>query len=191
MKLLSFLLFFNKNFMTSYTTTIGSTIYFPSKDTVLGRPTSSMITLMHELVHIYDAQKLNTLVFSLLYLTPQILSLLLMPLFFVLPWWLVLLMIMVLVAPIPSFFRMKFEKRAYFVSLYVMHKLSSKFSFKLSLEAEKDSMLRQFKGADYYFMWPFSSLEKEFDAGLLKIKNNQRPIEDPVFDIIDELLEKV
>ena len=54
MKILGMLLFFNPAFMTSYTTTIGSTIYFPDQRFIVSRETSSSIILLHELVHIIE-----------------------------------------------------------------------------------------------------------------------------------------
>jgi len=191
MALLGYLLFFNKKFMSGYTTTIGSTVYFPSKSAVTLRPTSYSITMLHELVHVYDAKKYSQVLFSFLYLTPQALALLIIPLFFVLPWWSVLLMMAVCLSPLPSFFRMHFEKRAYLSSLYVVHHLAAKLDFKPLLDSNKTSFVNQFKGAAYYFMWPFSNLDREFDEALVKIKNNERPFEDPVFDILDDLIKVV
>mgnify|MGYP007046843866 CR=1 FL=1 len=69
MKLLSLILFFNKDFMKSFTTTIGTTIYYPSEEFVKNSPITSLITLLHELVHIIDYNK-NKLLFTLLYLFP-------------------------------------------------------------------------------------------------------------------------
>lgn len=74
MKILSKLLFFNKDFMNKYTTTIGNTIYFPTENFINTYPISSISILLHECVHISDSRK-NPL-FKFLYLTPQILFLL-------------------------------------------------------------------------------------------------------------------
>src|SRR4030043_385107 len=83
MKILGKLMFFNKGFMTSYTTTIGSTIYFPNSNFVKARPISSSVILLHELVHLYDNSKFTAPLFSFLYLFPQILVLLFFPLLFI------------------------------------------------------------------------------------------------------------
>jgi hypothetical protein len=40
-------------------------------------------------------------------------------------------------------------------------------------------------------MWTFNGLNKSFDQGIEKIKNDQRPYEDPIFDILDDLMTKV
>ena len=51
MKLLGYLLFFNKEFMSSYTTTIGSNMYTPTEwDT--WTPESKASILRHERVHL-------------------------------------------------------------------------------------------------------------------------------------------
>jgi hypothetical protein len=189
MQLIGKILFFNKRFMTSYITTIGSTVYFPSESDVNDNQTSSSITLLHELVHVHDAKQLSKPVFSILYLFPQILALLFLPLLLVS--WKVALPFLLFAAPIPAFFRMRFEKRAYLVSLYVTNALSKKFHFNPALDNQKVNWENQFKGSAYYFMWPFSGLSKDFDQAVEKIKAGQRPYEDPVFDILDDLVTKV
>jgi hypothetical protein len=190
MKLLGKLLFFNKSFMTSYTTTVGSSVYFPSQPFVKVRPISAAIILLHELVHVKDSKKISQPIFGALYLSPQILIFLLIPLLFVS--WKIALPFLVLAAPIPSFFRMYYEKRAYIASLYVMSKLGKRLSFDPMLDKQKVYFENQFKGSYYYFMWPFSGgLNKDFDQAVEKIRADQRPFEDPVFDMLDDLVSKV
>ncbi len=121
MKVIGYLLFFNKRFMTSYTTTIGSSIYFSNQIFVRSHPIAATIILLHELVHIYDAKKISSFLFSLLYLSPQILAVLSLPLYFLIGWWSLLFLLLLL--PLPAFFRMHFERRAYIASLYVLYKL--------------------------------------------------------------------
>lgn len=186
MQLLSKLLFFNKSFMTSYTTTIGSTVYFPTETFVKARPISSMVVLLHELVHIRDAHKYSKPLFGFLYLTPQILTLLCLPLLLV-SWKLALLMLL-FAAPIPSFFRMHFERRAYLSSLYAMSALGKKMNFDPKLDVQSKYFIQQFKDSSYYFMWPFGDIEKQFAQGIVNIKDGKRPFEDPVFDILDDLV---
>lgn len=189
MKWIGRLLFFNNSFMTSYTTTIGEKVYFTSEQFVKVRPISSAIILLHELVHIKDSKKIGHPLFGLLYLSPQILALLFIPLLFVS--WKIALPFLLLAAPIPSFFRMYFEKRAYFASLYVMNILGKRLNFDPMLDKQKVYFENQFKGSYYYFMWPFKGLNKEFDEAIKKIKVGQRPFEDSVFDILDDLVTKV
>ena len=189
MKILSFLLFFNKKFMTEYTTTINSTIYFPSKDFVNKNYITSATIFLHELVHVLDARSYNFIIFSFLYLSPQILAILFLPLLFLNVW--ISLVFLLFLLPIPSFFRMKFEKRAYLVSLYALHQLIINKKVRDNLESSKDFYLHQFKSSNYYFMWPFKSLDATFEKSLNDIKANKRPYEDSIFDIIDKIIKEI
>lgn len=190
MKLIGTLLFFNKSFMTSYTTTIGSTVYFPTEAFVKSRPISASTVLLHELVHVYDAKKYTQFLFSLLYLSPQIFAVLCLPLFLI-SWKIALPLVILFSLPIPSYFRMYFEKRAYLTSLYAINGLAAKLNFKPILSSRQESFLKQFKDSSYYFMWPFKGLQKDFDEGVARIKEGRRPYEDPVFDILDKLIAAV
>lgn len=190
MKFIGFLLFFNKGFMTDYTTTIGSTIYFPSAATLKVRPVSGSLVLLHELVHVHDAKKITKFLFGFLYLSPQIWALLCLPLF-LFSWKIALILMLLFLCPIPAYFRMYFEKRAYLASLYALSLLSKRLNFPATLATQEQSYLNHFKDSTYYFMWPFGNLKKDFDDGVAKIKAGQRPYEDPVFDIIEKLSETV
>jgi hypothetical protein len=191
MKILSYILFFNKYFMTDYTTTIGSTIYYPSRKKIDKFEISSIIVLLHELVHIYDAKKVSKPLFSFLYLIPQSLVLLLLPLFFLLDWTLVLPLILLCLLPLPAYFRMVYEKRAYMVSMYVMNVLSKKMNFKYDVDKYSKEFLSYFKSSFYYFMWVFPDLDKKFEEAAAKIKIGERPYEDKVIDIIDNILKEI
>lgn len=186
MKLIGLLLFFNKNFMTTYTTTIGPTIYFTNESFIKAHPISAMIILLHELVHMHDAKKINKFIFGFLYLTPQILFVLALPLLLVS--WKLALLFMLFALPIPSYFRMYFEKRAYISSLYAMSKLGNKLHFNSNLIEQKEYFLKQFSGSYYYFMWPFNNLDAEFDAAIDKINKNEKPFEDEVFNKLDNII---
>lgn len=73
MKVIEFLVHpFNPKF-SLYTTTVGKTVYFPSRARYEGDPTHSMRTLAHEFVHLYDG-KTNKL-FQVSYLFPQVVAL--------------------------------------------------------------------------------------------------------------------
>jgi hypothetical protein len=72
MRLVGFLVYpFCPSFMTEFTTTLGTTVYFPrklyQKDAVL-----TFVTLAHEFVHIHDRKK-HGVWFSLSYFLPQLL----------------------------------------------------------------------------------------------------------------------
>lgn len=186
MKILSKILFFNKNFMTNYTTTIGSSVYFPSKSYLEKNERSAIVVLLHELVHLQDAKKYNNLLFGFLYLTPQILALLFFPLLFIS--WKIALFFLIFAFPIPSYFRMYFERRAYMASLYCINEMSKKMNFQPLLLSNSIFFLNQFKSSNYYFMWMFKNLEAQFNEAIEKIKKNEKPFEDPVFSILDKLI---
>lgn len=187
MKILGKIMFFNKSFMTDYVTTVGNTVYFPSKSFLAIRPVSSLMILMHELVHVYDSKKFTSPLFSFLYLFPQILALLALPLFFIN--WQIALLFLLFLLPIPAYFRTYFEKRGYLISLYVENKLSKKLKFSINLDNAKNDSIKHFKNSDYYFMWPFKSVDTQFNEAAIKINNDQRPFEDPIFDILDKLID--
>lgn len=147
MKILGFILFFNKAFMTQYVTTIGSTIYVPNENILKDK--NFLITFVHELVHVYDNKRLSIL-FNILYLFPQILAPLCLIGFFF--HWFIGLLFLCLILPVPAYFRMYFEKRAYIVSLYVGKHLLNYSREKLMMSAI--SYNQQFTTGAYYFMWP-------------------------------------
>lgn len=186
MKILGFLLFFNKDFMTSFTTTVGTTIYYPSEDYMKNKPITSFVILLHELIHVIDFNK-NKLLFIFLYLFPQILALLALPALFVS--WKIAILFLLFLLPLPSYFRMKYERKAYAVSLYVIHKLSLKKNFKAELSVQKDNYISYFKNNDYYYMWIFNSIDSNFNDYLSNIERGDRPFEDPSFDIIDKYID--
>lgn len=188
MKILGKVLFFNKSFMTNFTTTLGSKVYFPNKKFVDLRPLSSLVVLLHELVHVNDSKKWTQVLFSFLYMFPLALAVVFLPLLLV-SWKIFLPLLVLSLLPLPAYFRMIFEKRAYLVSLYVLHQLSVKKEFNTNLDTAAASYLENFKDSSYYFMWPFKSLEKDFADAVVKVKAGQKPYEDPVFEMIDKVLE--
>jgi hypothetical protein len=190
MKLLGRIMFFNKNFMTSYTTTIDSTVYFPNALFVKIRPVSSSIIILHELVHLYDSNKWGKRVFDFLYLFPQSLVPLSIPLLIVN--WHISLFFLLFILPFPALFRTYFELRAYMATLYVTNAISIKLNLKSTLDVQKEDLVSQFNSSSYYFMFPFTGyIRKRLDAALVKIKAGQRPFESPVFDMLDELVKTI
>src|SRR5690606_22183336 len=101
--------------------------------------------------------------FKFLYLFPQILAPFISLLFFVLSWKIVLPLVIIALLPSPAYFRSKYEKRGYFVSLYVIYHLSKRWKDYTMLNFYKEKYIKHFKGADYYFMSPFGNVEKEFN----------------------------
>ena len=106
-------------------------------------------------------------------------------------WKIFLPLFLISLLPFPAYFRMYFEKRAYLVSLYVLSALGSRLNFNPLLKSQSQFFMQQFQTSAYYFMWPFSSLRQEFDQAVANIAAGKRPYEDPVFDMIDDLVTKV
>lgn len=188
MKILGIMLFFNPNFTTKYITTIGSTVYFPDKEYIDKYNVTSCILLMHELVHIYDSNKRNDFIYSLLYLIPQIFVICFIPLLFIFSWKIALLSLIFLL-PLPAYFRMLDERKAYTFQIYVQFKLNKQYGYNINLESSKQFCTSQFKNFGYYCMWPFNSINKYFDDALNEIVLNNRPFyEQELYDIIDKII---
>lgn len=170
MKFLGKILFFNPEFMTRYTTVLGKTIYFPSREFVTENPKGKLVTVAHEYQHVKDSSDLSFPVFALAYLSPQILAPFML-FFCLLYWWLGLLLFALFLAPLPAYGRMLIEKRGYVMTLFASNEiylergLDQKTRRELLLGRIKN-INKQFTSPAYYFMWPFGlkkSLEKEVD----------------------------
>ena len=146
MKLLSVVLFFNKDFLTRYITTIYPRIYVPSLPWAPNRPNARISILAHEYVHLYDRKRLGWL-FNVLYLSPQIFALLALGAFWNL-WWLTALLFLL---PLPSPGRAWLEYRGYRMTIAVNWWLTG---------AEPNTIWLQskFTGPDYYWMFPFKKI---------------------------------
>jgi len=170
MKFLDKILFFNPDFMTKYTTVLGKTIYFPSKESIKENTKGKLITVAHEYQHVKDSSDLSSFVFTLAYLSPQILAPFML-LFCFFYWWLGLLLFALFLTPLPAYGRMLIEKRGYVMTLFASNEIY--LERKLDYKTRKELLLgkiktinKQFTSSSYYFMWPFGikkSLKKEID----------------------------
>jgi len=184
-------MFFSPSFMSNYITTIGNTIYIPNQNYITSRPVSAAVVFMHEVVHLYDHRRLGTFWFQLSYVMPQIFALPAL-LLFLLSWKIALPVVLFFLLPLPSYFRMKYERRAYYASIYIIQKLSEKLNFDPHLESQNTYFVECFADSTYYFMWPFSSIiADDFTTARQLVQAGKRPYEDPVFDILDDLVTKV
>jgi hypothetical protein len=191
MRLISKLLIFNKGFMTEYTTTVGDTIYFPSKTFIKCHPVSSSVILLHELVHLHDQKCIGRIAFIFSYLFPQILVPVCLLMLLLVSWKIILPLTIMCCLPIPAIFRTHWEKRAYLSSFYVMQVLGNRMKFNPHLRTQENIFLKYFHGASYYFMWPFHDIDKQFDIARDDAIMGRKPFEDPVFDMLDDLSTKV
>jgi len=191
MKILSKILFFNKNFMTSVTTTIGTKVYWASRERYEAKPGASFRTLAHEFVHIVDFIK-RPVRFVLGYLFPQIFALLALfaVLAFISPWFLLFLLALLFLAPLPAPFRKTAEMRGYGMSVKTLNWL---YGYLVSTE-EAARYVKYFTGPSYYFMWPFKeSATKEFSQWVDPLNNEclREPVYKDVYDIITKQTKKI
>jgi hypothetical protein len=191
MKLLGFLLFFNKKFMTNYITTIGNTVYFPSEAFVTEHSLALRSVMAHEFYHINDANRTGKLLWQLLWLMPQALAILALiailgVLWTPLLWFLVCLVFLV---PWPAYWRKKYELGGYTMSLFMLNEHMKAHSIPKSerrqeLERTAEVMDKnQFRSSYYYFMWPFG-VRKELQAAIESILSGDILDTDEVFAFV-------
>ena len=189
MKLISYILFFNKSFMTSFTTTLGQTVYFPDRDKVEKNEVHYMATLAHEYVHARDAASITSVLFGFLYLMPLSLAPL-MWLFAFIHWGLALALFLLCLAPLPAYFRMYYELRGYTMSLFMRNEIMKENGVaeetrRAALEEATDRYNTQFTGSNYYFMWPFGVKDKLHEK-IDGIISGEILRDDPVFMEVQE-----
>lgn len=156
-RLISLLLFFNRGYMTRYTTTLYPYVYYPSQEFEESDFASRFFTLAHEYVHLHDMKE-HRLWFPVSYLSPQIWSLLSLGSIGAIwnPWFWLFLCALLLLLPFPSPDRARWEMRGYGMNLFLEHHLYGQISDATILRIEK-----QFTGAAYYFMWPLKAQVSE------------------------------
>ena len=188
MKLIGKVLFFNQSFST-YITTFGSTIYFPSRDHVSKEPDDSVAVLCHELAHMYSSQKKTAIVYSLGYLFPQVLVFLAVPTFIFFTFFKSLLWLLVLL-PLPAYFRTQEEKAGYTIGLYVRNKINvTRNQQVFDLDKIKNENVQEFYGPSYYFMWYLPGLTTFFDSMLSQIRNGEKPQYDAaLYEMVDDVV---
>jgi len=168
---------FNPDYCTKYTTTIGSTVYFPSRQFYELDPRRSFAILAHERVHLLDSKK-HPFWFPVSYAFPQILFLPLVVmgvvLAFFVGWWSLLAfgLALVTLGPWPAPGRVHWEQRGYAMSMACAFWL-----FGGILSFQKESIRKQFLGWAYFRMswreaavddW-LSRTEKSIRSGVLPV----------------------
>lgn len=176
---------FNPGFMVNYTTTVGSKVYFPSRDILIKNSESYVGVLAHELVHMKEHEERGMVPYFLWYAAPQIFAALaLLSLLAIWNlWFLLCLLFLLLLAPIPSPGRRDIELNGYEMSMSVAYWRTSSIT-----EADIDWYAKQFSGSAYYFMWPWhGDIVHRLKLRAVKIRtgeNLQKPIFRKVHDII-------
>jgi hypothetical protein len=102
-----------------FVTTFGNKVYWPTEKEFTENPRANFKILAHEYVHLFDAQRRTT--FGLSYILPQILSVLglLMFLGFACVWLWFFALFFLFAAPIPAYWRTRWEVRGYTMSMAV------------------------------------------------------------------------
>lgn len=116
-----------KQFMTSFTTTIGTTVYV-TEGWKTSTDVSKIILLRHERVHMRQAKRLTRPLFSFLYL-------------------------FVFLPGLLAYFRARFEKEAYEESFKASFEHYGR-EYVFSKEY-RDRVAKNFTGPAYLWMWPF------------------------------------
>lgn len=142
---------FNRRFMTSFTTTIGKTVYFPSRAHYQESPARTFTTLAHEFVHLTDDEK-HGVWFKVSYLLPQLLALpalvaSVIALVFTSWAWAAVVGSFLLALPWPSPWRAKWEARGYTMTLAVIQWMTG-----VMRPEQRESIAENFYGPDYYYM---------------------------------------
>jgi hypothetical protein len=166
--------FGNPDYMSYYWTTIGQTVGRPSICNN-GPVKDEWQTIFHEGRHASDANKLSTILFALIYLSPLWLGLIgilyalaLVPALLLgapasLLWGLLLLLGLL---PVPALGRALLEIRGYTVTMCVLF-WSGEFNDKTMIPW----IVSQFTGSGYYYMFPFKGfLTKYFQKKLSELK---------------------
>lgn len=172
MRLLAAPMFFNKKFLNGYITTIGATIYWPNMEQMYMHPDTAFEVLFHEIQHAADFRKAPGF-FVTTYLSPQILFLISIFSIFALLFgghWLLWLLAILFLAPIPSIGRAIWEMRGTSCSIALGIWNNTEIS-----DTYIDATIDRFKGSDYYFMmpskrvvvWLFNHYKKNILAGKL------------------------
>lgn len=180
MKFLSVIMFFNKKFMTEYITTIGNTVYLPSKESYEKEPEFWLDSVIHEFIHAMDYKKYSIL-FSLSYLLPQLLvmgSLLSLFAIWYSKLWLLSLWFLTFITPLPAYFRMKWELRGYTMDAALAYWREPR---KMIVANDYVNMTL---GPGYYFMWPFrKNMSNRFLSNFSEIYNGTI-LKDKTFKIV-------
>lgn len=142
---------FNKEYMSSFTTTLGRTVYFPSRKFFESSADRSFTILSHEFVHLWDAKQ-RGIWFGVSYLLPQVLA---VPLFFAsllgLFWstWTLLFLVAsgICLLPWPAKWRSDWESRGYTMTLAVTQWAVQSISVH-----QQESIAENFYGPNYYYM---------------------------------------
>lgn len=160
---LGWLCFFNKKYMTTYTSTFGKTVWFPSRKFVEKNKWVAFKILAHEYVHLLDRDKAR-FVFEFSYVFPHFMFVFSLLAFLSIRFsfgWLFSLLFLLFLLPIPAVFRAAVEMRGY--SMNIAINIWRHGSLR---EDTREWIVEVFTGWPYYKMWPFPSVVREWIADI-------------------------
>jgi len=167
-KIIGFLIFFNRDYMTKYTTTLGDLVKFPSRKFVEENKWKAFKILAHEYVHILDNDKAPVM-FKILYAAPQWLGLLslvaLLAIWFS-NWWLMALVCLIFFVPWPSP-RAHLEMRGYSMNIAI-----NMWRHGDIIEKTREWLVEKFIGWPYYKMAWRESTVREWIAETEELVHN-------------------
>jgi hypothetical protein len=147
-RFLGVLMFFNKGYMTRYTTTMFGNVYFVSKEWVEANPRQAWKILAHEYVHLLDGDE-HPIKFPVQYALPQLIglgALLTLGAFWSL-WFLPALLFLGALAPWGSKGRTESEMRGYSMSMAVNY-----WRYGDITSGQRAHIASSFTGPNYYYM---------------------------------------
>lgn len=160
---------FNRQYMTEYISTFYPRVYWPSSLDYWKNPASSLETLAHEGVHLFDGHD-HRFWFGFSYLLPALFALLslgALAAIWASNWFLLFLAALACLLPLPAYWRMRWELRGYAMSMAVDAWRNGSVT-----AATKRMTLDNFTGSAYYFMWPFrKGMERRLDEAEKSIHN--------------------
>ena len=163
--LYAFLSFFGKLFNPEidkrYITVLNGECWFPSSyfdvngDFREGFAESAIEIMAHETMHEYDRKRWGSFLYTMMYSSPQIFALLSLGAIGAIwnSWWLLCLLFLLLLAPLPALGRAYIELRGYRVNM-MLERMKPYGNVQEYAEWVADT---QFCGPAYFFMFPFKS----------------------------------
>jgi len=150
-----FIKLFNKEVDTRYITVLFGTMWVP--DDFFDSTDNSMLQILaHETRHEYDRKIYGSVLFSLIYLFPQVLvllSVLSVLSIWLGPAWLLWLLALLFLAPLPAPGRAYLERNGYRIN-YLIERWGNG-SNEEDMKAISEWYANHFTGSSYYFMFPF------------------------------------
>lgn len=148
---------FNPDFMNSYITTIGTTIWVPDNWFETTDDTGALEVIAHETQHIIDLKKWGWIFFAGGYLFPQFLAIFAFLALLAIPLglpWLFALLFLGFAGPVPAYFRYRFELNGYRTS-YIFGKYVRNYTPTDMAAIVDPWVIDQLSNKWYYCAWPF------------------------------------